>query len=433
MKIYLVLALFIGLFCGNTVNNVSTEDTTHVSVEQMKAESEKPAIVGKKSEKISHIVFEKKWRKIILCSIIIIFPVIIIASIAFLVVYRRKKDKMNLILGDNKNTKIPVPATVQDTDCKMGNDLNATQDETVSNEEPINAISTNEQNDRFAADFDNCIIIGASARGKGHLQTNLPCQDNHKYTYLGRSWGIAVVSDGAGSAQKSQIGSKIVVERATLHFIEVIKEMKWIENNVLPSNEDWSQISYSVMRKVYDDILSFADAKNIEVKELNATAIVLIHSDMGVLSTHIGDGRSGYRNADGNWLPIITPHKGDEANQTIFITSGFWDRPAFRLSGQLIPESRVIREKITGFTLMSDGCENTSWQVSKIDNNSGKVCDPNRPYKKFYDSVTDTLLKYHYDKCDLNDRADAWFSFLDEGKAFVNEIDDKTMIIGILL
>lgn len=285
----------------------------------------------------------------------------------------------------------------------------------------------------FSVDADNCVVIGASVRGKGHVQADLPCQDSCKYTYLGRGWGIAVVSDGAGSASKSQVSSKIVVERATGHFTEVIKELEWMERNMLPTNEDWAQIAYSVLRRVHDDMAYFAREKNIELKELGATAIVMIHSPLGLLVTHVGDGRAGYRNYDGEWLPIIVPHKGEEANQTIFITSKFWDRPAFRLSGRLIPESIVIREKVTGFTLMSDGCENTSWLVSRLDKESGRVYDPNRPFPRFFDSVTGTLLRYHNENVDGDERAEAWRSFLDTGKAFSNETDDKTLILGIIL
>lgn len=285
----------------------------------------------------------------------------------------------------------------------------------------------------FSVDADNCVVIGASVQGKGHVQADLPCQDSCKYTYLGNGWGIAVVSDGAGSASKSQVGSKIVVERATGHFTEVIKELEWMERNMLPTNEDWAQIAYSVLRRVHDDMAYFAREKHVELKELGATAIVMIHSPLGLLVTHVGDGRAGYRNYDGEWLPIIVPHKGEEANQTIFITSKFWDRPAFRLSGRLIPESIVIREKVTGFTLMSDGCENTSWLVSRLDKESGRVYDPNRPFPRFFDSVTGTLLRYHNENVDGDERAEAWRSFLDTGKAFSNETDDKTLILGIIL
>lgn len=364
-------------------------------------------------------------------DIILIILTVIVVGLAVALWLHRRKGADKMILLPNAGSTSPKANNIEEAS-KIVEPENPT-----STPAPISPSGGKETpfytQDKFSIDQDNFLVIGASVRGKGHIQTNLPCQDNHKYTYLNNGWGIAVVSDGAGSASKSQIGSKIVVERASIHFKEVIKEFKWIEQKCMPSSEEWSQVAYSVLRRVYNDIKDFAGQKNIVVKELSATVIVLIHSPYGILSTHIGDGRAGYRNGKGEWLPIIIPHKGDEANQTIFITSQFWDNPSFRMSSQLIPESVVIREPVTGFTLMSDGCENTSWQVSQIDENTGKVCDPNRPFQKFYDPIANTLVKFHNDNVSANERAEAWYSFLDTGKEFFREVDDKTLILGIIL
>lgn len=360
-----------------------------------------------------------------------ILLVLLGSSIVYLFLRKRGKARMSIKQKDSSINQISdKPADETNIGKKT---IDVVLSDTPVLPQSLNNESSNDKHDRFSIDCDNCLVVGASVRGKGHIQTELPCQDNNKYTYLTKGWGIAVVSDGAGSASKSQIGSKIVVERATLHFLDVIKEMKWIEHNVLPSNEDWAQIAYSVLRRVYNDITDFAQQKDISIKDFGATVIVLIHSPFGILSTHIGDGRAGYRNCDGEWHSIIAPHKGEEANQTIFITSQFWDRPSFRMSGHLIPESVIIREKVTGFTLMSDGCENTSWQISQMDRNTGKVCDPNQPFQKFFDPLSNTLIQFHNDKIDANKRAEAWYSFLDTGKEFSKEVDDKTLILGIIL
>lgn len=373
-------------------------------------------------EKSTSSADEQKNMPVYICFGILIVAV---AGCAVLIFMKKKgrwrKYKLEDCPGDIAGGDATVPVDGGETQIP------------IPMREDRTTISSIEKLDRFSVDTDNSIVVGASVRGKGHIQTGLPCQDNCKYTYLHNGWGIAVVSDGAGSASKSQIGSKIVTERATVHFADAINEMKWIEQCTLPSNEEWAQIAYSVLRKVHDDIAIFAQAKDIDIKELGATAVVMVHSPSGLLATHIGDGRAGYRNQSGEWLSAIVPHKGEEINQTIFITSDFWDRPSFRMSGQLIPQSVVIREKITGFTLMSDGCENTSWQVSQMDMNSGKVCDPNLPFSKFFDSVTGTLVEYHDENTDIEERAENWYRFLDVGKAFANEVDDKTLILGILL
>ena len=54
-------------------------------------------------------------------------------------------------------------------------------------------------------------IISASVIGQIHIEENLPCQDNFSYDVTD-DWGVAIVSDGAGSYKNSQIGSKYISE-----------------------------------------------------------------------------------------------------------------------------------------------------------------------------------------------------------------------------
>ena len=285
----------------------------------------------------------------------------------------------------------------------------------------------------FAKDADQWIVVGASVVGNGHISMNLPCQDSHKYEYLGESWGIAVSSDGAGSAQNSQIGSKIVAERCIFHFKDLITKRNWIKKNELPSETEWSEISKALLKSVRNDMEAFAKSKNIELKSLSATAIVVIHTPDGILATHIGDGRAGYKNQNGEWKALITPHKGDEANQTIFVPSEFWDIPAYKMSGVLVPESVVVKEKPFAFTLMSDGCESTSWLYSQKDEATGKFFDPNKPYPNFFNPLSDTLQSFRKDKVEEKERAEKWGNFIKDGnKSFEREQDDKTMILGVM-
>ena len=224
----------------------------------------------------------------------------------------------------------------------------------------------------FAEDADEWIIVGASVQGNGHIATNTPCQDNNKYEYLGNGWGIAITSDGAGSAKNSHVGSGIVVNRAMIHFKNLIKKEEWIKKDKLPTEVRWTKLSYQVLKLVHDELESFAKTKECDFKSLSATVIVVIHSPTGLLVTHVGDGRAGYKDMDGEWHSMITPHKGEEANQTIFLSSEFWNIPFYEMSGVMVPEARIIKEKVQAFTLMSDGCENTSWKFNQYDESTEK-------------------------------------------------------------
>lgn len=284
----------------------------------------------------------------------------------------------------------------------------------------------------FIFDDSAISIIGASVIGNNHVSMNLPCQDCCGYESLGHGWGIAVTSDGAGSAEHSETGSKIVVARAIEYFKHILASKGWITQNYIPTDAEWTQTAYNVINAVYGDMKAFADAKSWNVKSLNATIIAVIHAPIGLLACHVGDGRSGYRDVAGEWKSIITPHKGEEANQTIFVTSNFWDIQNYVMSGVMVPECRVIKEKVTAFTLMSDGCESNSWRYNQ-QNEFGNFFDPNLPYPNFFEPLVKQLKDMHDANVASDERLDSWIKFLKSGENFAKEPDDKTMILGLAL
>lgn len=285
----------------------------------------------------------------------------------------------------------------------------------------------------YAKDAGEWIVVGASVQGNGHISSNIPCQDYSAYEYLGDGWGIAITSDGAGSAKHSDVGSKITVSR-TLHYMKTVVENEgWMTKKELPSEIRWTKLALKGLRLVHDDVQKFAGQKGIEFKSLSATVIVVIHSPLGLLVAHVGDGRSGYRDMNGEWHSMLTPHKGEEANQTIFLPSEFWDIPFYEMSGVMVPEARVINQPVSAFTLMSDGCENTSWLYNQLNKTTGKFYDPNTPHKGFFEPLCETLKQSRKQGKPENERASEWYQFIKEGnQKFKDETDDKTMILGVL-
>src|SRR5690606_36090747 len=69
--------------------------------------------------------------------------------------------------------------------------------------------------------YGNWVIAKGSSIGVRHIEDNLPCQDSNAVFFnLEMDYGIAIVSDGAGSASHSDLGSKIVVDKG----IELLNE-----------------------------------------------------------------------------------------------------------------------------------------------------------------------------------------------------------------
>lgn len=374
----------------------------------------------------------KKWIPyFIICAIILV-----VMSVMAYTIYRLKKN--NRTLSSMQQLKIDErPEECSSKYINTDNAQHADQEKqqqqcSPDNEDDGITDSSEAENEieanAFAISNDNCVIVGASVIGNSHTAMGLPCQDNCKYAYIKDGWGIAIVSDGAGSAKHSEIGSRIIVERGIYYFKSIISQKHWIEERKLPNEAEWTNIAYVALKAIRNDLESFANTKNLDFNSLSATIIVVIHSPFGFLTTHIGDGRAGYMNDAKEWKAFFTPHKGEEANQTIFLTSDFWKVPYYVMSGVMVPESHVVRCNPAAFTLMSDGCEHIAWQCNMKHENTEMFYDPNKPYEQFFNPLIADLSN----RINLNLRK-RWAKFIMSGNnAFKNEPDDKTMILGVI-
>jgi hypothetical protein len=129
----------------------------------------------------------------------------------------------------------------------------------------------------------------------------------------------------------------------------------------------------------------------------------------------------------------MRPHRGEEANQTVFVTSAWKEDDAAKLGNIPIPECVVVREKIRAFVIMSDGCEHHTYVCSNIDSISGQWSDPNQPYGKFFEPVYQSLSQMYKNGTSQEEASLLWQNFLQQGKGFENELDDKTMILGLMV
>jgi hypothetical protein len=270
------------------------------------------------------------------------------------------------------------------------------------------------------------LIAAASVIGKSHIQNNLPCQDKHALTDLGAGWGIAISCDGAGSARQSHKGAEFVATNASAVFKHLIETQGWAKQNKLPESNQWRKLSVEALHSVRLSLDNFAKKQETPIGDLACTIIVVIYSPTGLLLTHVGDGRAGYCNRAGEWLPLMVPWKGEEANQTIFLTSSIWQSP------EKFIESNVFRDIPVAFTLMSDGCENHSFELGEFDTTKQKFIEKNNPYPKFFNPLVEQLRRSSASGMSDKEIQENWKKFLTNGTPkLIEESDDKTMIIGV--
>ncbi len=267
-------------------------------------------------------------------------------------------------------------------------------------------------------------LIGASVTGNGHKATGTPCQDSHKMEVWGKGWGVAIVADGAGSAEKSHYASSFVAQESAKQALSLVKSKKWMDAEALPDEEEWNREARMLMVKIQEALKGYAENLECSVQELHTTLILVIFSPFGLLVVHVGDGRAGCINKEDNHQSIITPMEGEQVGETVFVTMDF------EMHKEMI-ETRIIKKSVEAFFLLSDGCERACWETVQKNEKTNKYYKPNRPFVPFFRHTITTLESMQHQET-VEQLMESWYNYLDKGhKGFQTETDDKTMLIGI--
>lgn len=271
-------------------------------------------------------------------------------------------------------------------------------------------------------------VIGVSYRGDSHIKSNTPCQDFHSFKKVNNIWSIAIVSDGAGSKANSDTGSKAVCMAFTYYLEQLLTTNKAYSDGSIPNEKTWD-IEFRTLLNLFQKEMKIQFVKpDKNFDSFAATIIILVYSPKGYMAAHIGDGRASVKYSN-EWHSIMTPHKGEEANQTIFSTTiEFSKNPGLKMSGIYVPETCVSEEAIEAFALMSDGVECGAYATyQKIDLPDGdfRVEDINTPRGNTLETVLSIL-----DKLSEEERQIALVNFITSYKELTREPDDKTLLIG---
>jgi len=279
---------------------------------------------------------------------------------------------------------------------------------------------------------DRWISAWCSKIGSSHISEGLPCQDSSKVEYIEDSdFIIAAISDGAGSCENSQIGSAFLIDRAIEKFASMLKLNDWLNKVDLEINQEkWRSEAFLLFTELKQELKLNAIDLGLNFKSLSATLIIAVSNGKFIACANVGDGRAAYRNTETNWFPMIIPTKGEEANQTLFITSDMWDNS---IDSEYFG-AFLYSNPITAFTLLSDGCERASFEILKYSEEEKKYYDPNKPYKPFFEPNYATLLKLKEANAGQNQINDLWADFIEKGNPIlISETDDKSMILSVFL
>jgi hypothetical protein len=189
--------------------------------------------------------------------------------------------------------------------------------------------------------------VRSSVVGSSHIQNNMPCQDASACTTTTTSEGehvlVAVVSDGAGSAQHAEFGSQFACTLLIDSAIQHIRSGCPLRD----INRDWVR---EWLLYLQHEMTALANAEGTSLRDYSCTiAAAMVAEDMAVFF-QVGDGvivvSSHSEPNEYSWM--FWPHHGEYVNETMFAT----DRRALDTF-----DFDLVENRIEEVALLTDGLE----------------------------------------------------------------------------
>lgn len=240
----------------------------------------------------------------------------------------------------------------------------------------------------------------ASVLGTSHLKTGSPCQDAGGCIVVQGADGgevlIAAVSDGAGTAKRSEVGASLAVARFLRDFAETD-----------PASIDRG-FALEWIASVQGEIAALAADEGNQVRDYACTMLGAVVAESGAVYLQIGDGAivvGGDEGGEYSW--IFWPQHGEYANVTNFLTQ---EQATETLEFETGPAVREI-------ALFSDGIERLV-----LDFSSNAVHSPSfRPIFKWLAGTEPN---------DMQQPAQALINYLRSDHVNKRTDDDKTLVMA---
>lgn len=248
-------------------------------------------------------------------------------------------------------------------------------------------------------------IAAASVVGTSHVRLGTPCQD-YAITKIYQDVDqcdvlLVVVSDGAGSAAKAEIGSSIACS-AVAEAVEVYL----VDGGRVEAID--IEVARSWLRLVQSAITTQAEDDARVARDYACTLLVAVIGENATATMQVGDGAMVVSDGDG-WSWAHWPQHGEFANTTFFVTEDHAeDQIAFASS-----KGRIIE-----FAAFSDGIESLVIQYA-----TQSVFEP------FFDKMFPAVRAAKDEG--LNDKlSTALAAYLSSPTICQRTDDDKTLVLA---
>lgn len=199
----------------------------------------------------------------------------------------------------------------------------------------------------------NWKYISASVLGTSHGRTDMPCQDSSECRVFTTGEGaeilVAVASDGAGSAKRSDEGSAL----ACALFLQEMEALFGAEGtgDVRDVTDEFVKNWLTSFQR---EVSVRAEHEGLTPRDFACTLLAAVVGDDSAVFAQIGDGAIVVPAAEepDEYCYIFWPQQGEYANQTYFATeANAHENLQYSLVSQRVEELAVLTDGIQGLAL----------------------------------------------------------------------------------
>jgi serine/threonine protein phosphatase PrpC len=169
------------------------------------------------------------------------------------------------------------------------------------------------ETDEPASSISGWRVVGAAAPGTSHARLGLPCQDALAYK-AGTHSLLVALSDGAGTAERSQSGAQTAVQAALDSLVVSL-------DSSLPVDQAaWQEVLCAAFDDARSALLSLAVIEEQPLRAYAATLILAVATAGQLAVAQLGDGAVVAGESPGELFLVNLPQRGEYANETYFLT-----------------------------------------------------------------------------------------------------------------
>lgn len=246
--------------------------------------------------------------------------------------------------------------------------------------------------------------VSASATGTSHLRVGKGCDDAGACIFVRGATEnalVAVCADGAGSAQRSRLGSRIISRAFCRSARAYLREGGTVSQLSRDTVSDW-------LDDIRGRIVNVAAQEFLVPRDFASTLVGCIVNENEAKIIHVGDGAAVCRIADSeHWEVASWPSHGEYASTTYFVTDD--PEPFFQLN--------TIDGRITDLAVFTDGIEHMVLDFSS-----------NSAFPPFFNRMFSALKSEQVGKNRSLSRQ--LTSYLESSAVCERTDDDKTLLLA---